>query len=247
VRILGFDTATTATTVALFATTAGGDGVVLAQARDDPPRGSRPHHTTFLLASIAELLQRTGMEWSDVDRLAVGVGPGTFTGLRVGIATARALGRARGIPMVGVSTLRSLAVGAARAGVDREAGADAIVAVLDARRGEVFAAAWRGDERPGEPPALLAPRALSPPALATWIAALSARAVAVGDGAVEFRAVLEHSGVVVSEDDSELHRVSAVNHCRLASDQPASDPDEVAPEYLRLPDAQIAARAVRQQ
>ncbi|MDE3134269.1 MAG: tRNA (adenosine(37)-N6)-threonylcarbamoyltransferase complex dimerization subunit type 1 TsaB, partial [Acidobacteriota bacterium] len=101
-RILAFDTATALTTVALL-----GDGVDLS-AVDDPPVGARPGHAQRLLALIQELLERAGAGWEEVDRIAVGTGPGTFTGLRIGIATAEALAAATGTPVLGVSTLRSL-------------------------------------------------------------------------------------------------------------------------------------------
>src|SRR5438270_483131 len=85
------------------------------------------------------------------DRIAVGVGPGTFTGLRIGLATARALAQARSIPLVGISTAASLALGAwAHA---RAEGCEAVLAVIDARRAEVFAAAW--PVSPADPTAVL--------------------------------------------------------------------------------------------
>jgi tRNA threonylcarbamoyladenosine biosynthesis protein TsaB len=228
-KILAFDTATEATAVALCL-----DGAAL-EARDDPPPGTRPRHAGKLLVLIAELLGRGNVSWSELDRIAVGVGPGTFTGLRIGIATARGLARARDIPLVGVSTLRSLALG-----VDAVEGVDAVAAVIDARRGEVFAAAWStGAGRP-----LLTPRAMAPTELAGELDALRAgRVLAIGSGAVEFRHVLERSAAEVPENASGLHRVTAINHCRLAPDLRAGDPDQVRPEYLRLPDAEIALRA----
>ena len=106
--ILGFDTATPSTAVALWSP----DHAV--ERRDDPPPGTRPAHASRLLALIEEVLSG---DWSAVERIAVGIGPGGFTGLRLGIATARALSQARDLPLVGVSSLAALA--AAVAGSDR--------------------------------------------------------------------------------------------------------------------------------
>ncbi len=232
-KLLAFDTATRATTVALDL----GEGRIV-EARDDPPPGLRPNHTTRLMALIVELLAQTGTSWEELERIAVGVGPGTFTGLRIGVATARALGRARNIPLVGVSTLEALAING-----EHEDGREGVLAVLDARRGEVFAAAWStaGDRR--EP--LLSSRAIAPQDLADLIPRISPRTLAIGEGAVEFRTVLERSGVRIPDDRSEIHRVTAACHCRLARSLPLSDPDEIRPEYLRLPDAELARRAAK--
>ncbi|MBV9839686.1 MAG: tRNA (adenosine(37)-N6)-threonylcarbamoyltransferase complex dimerization subunit type 1 TsaB [Solirubrobacterales bacterium] len=235
-RVLALDTATRASTVALWDST-GELGIL--EARDDPPPGARPNHTTRLLALVAELLERGHAGWERIERIAVGVGPGTFTGLRIGIATARALARARSIPLVGVSTLESLALGATGIAEDR-----VILTVLDARRGEAFAAAWRPSATDASRPApLLAPQAISPPALASATAELAPASVAVGEGALEFRQVLERSGIWVPDERSGAHPVSARHHCRLASLLSASDPDQIRPDYLRLPDAEIALRA----
>jgi tRNA threonylcarbamoyladenosine biosynthesis protein TsaB len=245
-RILAFDTATRATTVALLNTE---DGAIV-ERRDDPVSG-RPRHTGQLMTLIVEVLgdadadAGVGVGWSEVDRIAVGVGPGTFTGLRIGIATALALARARQIPLVGVSTLRSLALGAARSNASEP---DAILSVLDARRSEVFAAGWSVQAAAGlssdpVPEPLLSPLALAPAALAEASARLQRRWLAVGDGAVEFRAALEPSGAWIPEDNSQLHRVSAIHHCRLAGGLRPESPNSVRPEYLRLPDAEISLRS----
>ena len=208
--ILAFDTATPATTVALS-----GVGDVVFTARHDPLPGERPGHATRLLPLVARVMERAGVGWDGVDRIAVGVGPGTFTGLRIGIATARALARARSLPLVGVSTLQSLAL--ARPHSDAvPAGLDEVLAVLDARRGEVFAATWRMDEAGEFDSALLPPRALAPEALAELVTPLGPTTLAIGDGAIAFREVLERSGSFIPEDDSPLHKVTATNHCRLA-------------------------------
>lgn len=239
-KVLAFDTATRASSVALWDT----DGFdPPREARDDPSPGERPGHARCLLPLIAGLMESSGTDWAGIDRLAVGVGPGTFTGLRIGIATARALSRARRIPLVGVSTLESLALGA-RLDPRLPSGIETLLSVIDARRREVFAAGWRLGEDPSAvaPLPSLRPRALRPERLASVIAGLSERVIAVGDGAVEFREVLESSGASIPADDSELHRVSAANHCRLAARKQAGKPDQVSPEYLRLPDAEIGHR-----
>jgi len=246
VRILAFDTATRATTVALL-----GVGDVVYTARDDPLAGERPGHATRLLPLTALVMERAGIGWDAVDRIAVGIGPGTFTGLRIGIATARALARARSIPLVGVSTLQSMALAGPRARValgGPEAGPtpaalfDVVLAVLDARRGEVFAASWRIDEVEDFETALLLPRALAPEVLAELVAPLGPSTLAIGDGAVAFRQAVERSGAFIPDDDSQLHRVTATNHCRLAGSLQSSGADEVRPDYLRAPDAEMAHR-----
>jgi tRNA threonylcarbamoyladenosine biosynthesis protein TsaB len=225
--ILAFDTATPATAVALATT--GGD--VLAR-RHEPAEGERPGHATQLLPLAFALLDEAGLDWGELGRIGVGVGPGTFTGLRIGIATARALAHAHDLPLVGVSTLRSLAVAAAPVAPDRP-----LLAVLDARRGEAFAAAFSpaGEE-------LLAPAACAPQALAAAVRALPAAPLAVGDGALRFRAELEAAGAVVPADDSPQHRVDAAMHCRLAAALEPVARDAVLPAYLRLPDAELARR-----
>ena len=244
-RILAFDTATRATAAALWDSEAAGRAI---EVRDDPRPGERPRHAAILLRSIVELLERGSVSWGDVDRIAVGVGPGTFTGLRIGIATAKALSRSRGIPLVGVSTLESLALGALLPGRVSER-PSAVAAVIDARRREVFAAGWRLSSDTCDALAaerrFLEPRALGPADLAQRLRAIGSRVLALGDGAVEFRVVLERSGASIPDDDSELHRVSAINHCRLATGLRAGAPDEIRPEYLRVPDAEIAVRATR--
>ena len=221
--ILGLDTATAATAAALWAP----EGPAV-EARDDPEPGARPAHATRLLTLVEEVLATTGGGWEDVERIAVGVGPGGFTGLRHGIATARALAQARGLPLVGVSSLQALAAGAA--------GGDArtVLAVIDARRGEVFAAAWHGGER------LLEPVAVAPADLAARLAGGSLAApLAVGDGAVRFREELERAGAAVPADRSPSHRVSALQVCRIGAAGAAAERDALVPDYRRDPDAAL--------
>jgi tRNA threonylcarbamoyladenosine biosynthesis protein TsaB len=235
VTIVALDTATRATVAALLRT---GDPPLELEARDDPAPGERPRHATRVLELVADVLDRGGVGWGDVDAIAVGVGPGTFTGLRIGVASARALARAREIPLIGVSTLQSLACNAL-SDVGR---AGSVLAVLDARRREVFAAGWPVGLQQG-PPTLLSPRACAPEALGQVVEAMRPGPLAIGEGAVEFREVLERAGALIPDDQSAIHRVSAINHCRLALSMRGSSPDQVQPEYLRLPDAEIGRRA----
>ncbi len=139
VQLLAFDTATPATSVALLRA----DGEALTR-RHEPAPGERPGHVAELLPLALALLDEAGTTLAQLDRLAVGVGPGTFTGLRIGVATARALAQAHRLPLVGVSTLRALAAAADDAAAGD--GAPVVLAVLDARRGEAFAAAWAAGE-----------------------------------------------------------------------------------------------------
>jgi tRNA threonylcarbamoyladenosine biosynthesis protein TsaB len=183
-------------------------------------------------------MREAGVSWEQVDRIAVGLGPGTFTGLRIGLATAKALAQATGIPVVGVSTLQALAVGVRRldAGGAETSGLDTVLAVLDARRGEVYAGAWDLRRLDGSP--VLAPRALAPDALRDALAGGGSRLLAIGEGAIAFREGLERGGMYVPPDSSDLHRVTAVSHCLLARDLPATPPAALVPDYQRLPDAQ---------
>jgi tRNA threonylcarbamoyladenosine biosynthesis protein TsaB len=238
-RVLGFDTATSATAVGLLELAADGRELTAIERRDDPPPRTRPRHTSALLALAIDALDEAGVGWDELDLLAVGTGPGTFTGLRIGISTARALARARELPIVGVSTLRSLASGAVAAA---QAQSRLALAVLDARRGEVFAAGWADPKAPSA--TLLAPAAVAPERLADALTETGERWLAVGDGAVAFRQVLERSGARVPDDGAALHRANALTHCRLATGLRPQNPNDVRPEYIRLSDAELTLRPV---
>jgi tRNA threonylcarbamoyladenosine biosynthesis protein TsaB len=227
--VLGFDTATPATAVGLRLS----DGTTL-RAYDQPAAGERPGHTKQSLTLASRLLAQAGIGWGALERIAVGVGPGTFTGLRVGIATARGLAQSLGIEVVGVGSLRVLAQAALR-----EPGSPArrgVLAAIDARRGEAFAAAY---DAQGE---LAPPRALPPEGLAAIPGELGGKRewLAVGDGALRFRGCLEAIAVAVPVEPSPLHRVDAGVLCELALSEPAGDLEAVLPDYSRRPDAEIA-------
>jgi tRNA threonylcarbamoyladenosine biosynthesis protein TsaB len=226
--VLGIDTATPATAVGLALP----DGTV-AQLRDDPRPGERPGHSTRLLPLAHQLLAEAGLGWDRIERIAVGVGPGTFTGLRIGIATARALVQSLQIELVGISSLRALA-----------RGGDRTVAAIDARRGEVFVAAYDAEREP------LRPQAVRPDALPGLFEAApfegsAERWTAVGDGASLYRDAFEQLGLHVPADGSGRHSIQASAICALAAGSPTSTSGlEVVPEYLRRPDAEASLEGV---
>ncbi|HET9325118.1 MAG TPA: tRNA (adenosine(37)-N6)-threonylcarbamoyltransferase complex dimerization subunit type 1 TsaB [Gaiellaceae bacterium] len=194
--ILAFDTATDRATSALV-----WDGELLGELT------SRP---VTVLEDLDALLRRGGVRDSQVEGIAVGIGPGSFTGLRMGLITARTLAFAWGVGLAGVPTLDALA-----------AGAPGAVPVIDARRREVFALVE------GEP-VVLAPADLP----------VEAGRAYVGDGAVRYREEIEGRGGEVPPDESELHLPRARFHATLA--ESFGTPDLVQPMYLRIPDVDQA-------
>jgi tRNA threonylcarbamoyladenosine biosynthesis protein TsaB len=197
----------------------------------------RPDHSAELLPTLASLLDEAGAEWSEVRLIAVGIGPGTFTGLRIGVATARALASALGVDMAPVSSLAALAAGAARWGGKQD---NPLLPLIDARRRQVFAALY--EDGPGMP-ASWGPLALRREELIERVTGHTSKrgppTLATGDWALESRADLEAVGVVVPPADPGLHSVDALKLCRLAEGTPPVPPDEVRPAYVRQPDAEI--------
>lgn len=223
--VLAFDTATDDTAVAVV----DGGRVLFDQVRG--PRDGRPQHGPALLEMVEQAVATAG-GWRSIKRLVVGVGPGSFTGLRVGMATANALARSAGIELVGATTLDSLAVGAlSRGPVDGP-----VLCALDARRGQVFAALYEGDAEVssgGQPRRLVEPFVAAPTELP---AALAERlpAIAVGSGALRFIDQLEADGINVAESDHPAHRISASWTAGLGS----NSGQPIEPIYLRPPDAE---------
>jgi tRNA threonylcarbamoyladenosine biosynthesis protein TsaB len=165
--------------------------------------------------------------WERVDLLAVGLGPGTFTGLRVGIASARGLAVSLGLPVRGVCTLDALAAGIGGLGTE-----GARLAVLDGWRGEVFAALYDADGS-----RIWEPAVHRPEKLAERVAELGETPSVAGSGAVRFRDELARDGVRIADDSDPVHRVAARHVCALAAADGA-ETDGLAPIYLRPPDAE---------
>jgi tRNA threonylcarbamoyladenosine biosynthesis protein TsaB len=241
--VLGFDTATRATAVALML-----DGREVLRARDDPGPDEHPGHATRLLAMAGELLATAGIGWRAVERIAVGLGPGTFTGLRVGVATARGLAQSLSSELVGVSS--SLALATAAAGPQQGPHEGRVLALIDARRGEVFAAAY-GASGPHSASELVPPRAIAPDQLGSVIALAEEHGagvggwLAVGDGAVRYRGQIETFDLKIPADSSSLHLVDAGTICELALDErPVTAYEQILPDYRRRPDAELALESV---
>lgn len=230
---VGFDTSMAVTAACVIGP--GGEPV-----RTPPPGPERllgpPEHSAELLPALAALLERAGTRWDDVEAIAVGVGPGTFTGLRIGVATARALAQGLGVYLHPVSSLEALAAGLA-------AGAEPgmpLLPLIDAKRGQVFVSLFRAAE-PLERE--WGPLALAPDELDNRIAGLGEAPVAAGDWALKSRSRLEAAGAVVSAPDSGLHAIDALHVCRLAREREPQPPERVEPVYVRQPDAEIARSA----
>jgi tRNA threonylcarbamoyladenosine biosynthesis protein TsaB len=209
--ILALDASTPVTTVAL----ARSNGREVLAEVSLTARGA----SETLLPAIHAALDLAGEDLGSVGRVLAGVGPGTFTGIRIAAATARALSAGAGIPLSKNSTLDALAAPARSYSGD-------VLAVLDARRGQVFACRY-SEAGPTTGIYCLTPEELS----------VEGGPLVVGDGAVRYRGALSGLGRIPPEE-SPLHRVTAVGHVISADLTPVS-PDELVPIYVREPDAEV--------
>ena len=221
--MVGFDTATDETVVGAI------DGAENVFERAHPPE-QRPVHSQTLLATVEEAVAELG-GWGSVDRIAVGIGPGTFTGIRIGVATAAGLAASAGCQAVGVSTLAALArtIGMT---TDRD-----VMALIDARRGEVFGGLF---ERTGTE--LEAPFACGPEQLIDRLRAAGAAGpvpLVAGPGAVRFRDELLRAGFETEPAGSPVHRLAGRSLCELGATATRTGPKTLEPLYLRIPDAQL--------
>lgn len=221
-RIIGFDTATDDTVVAATV-----DGKTVAESLIGPGAKGRPVHSDALLATLTEAAESAG-GWGRVDRIAVGTGPGTFTGIRIGLATANGLALSTGITLAGVSTLAALSIPM------REPGSS-ILTLLDARRGEVFAALY-GPE--GE--TVWSPFVCSPEDLVSRLDGFGRQLKAGGPGAVRFKQELDRVGVSITGPEAGTNHLSGRSICELgAVAKPHNESNPLEPTYLRVPDAQL--------
>lgn len=186
-------------------------------------------HVTTLPALIAEVLAEARATIEDVDGIAVSIGPGSFTGLRIGLALAKGIAFAGGAPLVGVPTLEALAW------VAEAAPGETICAALDARKREVYAALFTATT--AGPRRLTSDLALAPEALAAWLAP---RSVVVGDAAAVYE-VLRVPGHTVRPFATHHPRGGVV--ARLGWERlragPVVNAGELEPTYVRAPDAEL--------
>jgi len=223
--ILAFDSSTPVVSVAVSQRGVGLASMAIARGRSN---------AAHILSAIDAVLAQAGLDLGGLDALACAVGPGSFTGLRVGIATAQGLAEGRGLPVVGVPTLEAYAH--ALPGVD-----GILCPMVDARKKEVYVAGYRWD---GEVPVeLWPPVARSPEDLASKVGDQSL--LLVGEGAAAYRAELEATlGTRARFGPTDLAFSNALRVARLGADLLAqgagADPAALRPIYGRPSEAELA-------
>jgi len=222
VLTLGIETATEQVSVAI----GGHEGII---ALFEVARGRR--HAEVLVPAVDFLSAQADIGLDELGLIAVDVGPGLFTGMRVGLAAAKALAQALRLPMIGISSLDLLAFPHRRS--DR-----VVVPVVDARRGEVFYAMYR--QVPGGVQQVMAPRVGPVDQLVGDLIARAQDALCVGDGALRHRsAILEGIHCEIADDaHPSAGPLVQLAHARALREEWVS-PGEIRPIYLRHPDAQI--------
>jgi tRNA threonylcarbamoyladenosine biosynthesis protein TsaB len=210
----------------------------LALVRDERPVAEmwlapEPGAGRRVLEAVHGLLTAVGARAAEIDEIVVGVGPGGFTGLRIGLATALGLGQALAVPVTGASSLEALALGLA---VHAPEGA-LVAPVLDARRRELFAALYRAAD--GGLEEIIAPLAVAPAALAARLAEAGEPVWVGGEGVAAGGDALVSPAVRLVPPGAPAHRVAAaalVRRVRVGAAVPAR------PVYARLPDAEVNRR-----
>jgi tRNA threonylcarbamoyladenosine biosynthesis protein TsaB len=227
-RLVALDTTARAGSVALAI-----DGSVIEARSGDASRT----HGERLPGDILDLLTAHGLRAADIDVYAVAAGPGSFTGLRVGIASIQGLALAHTRRVVAVSALDALAHIAAR---DRSSSTSLTGALIDAQRGEIFGALYRTNVEVA-PPLVSSPRQ----AIAEWKPLLAgADMLAIGDGAARYRDVLEDAlGERVRFSEPLMPQLApaiAEIAYQLAASGATIAPHAIVPIYIRRPDAEMS-------
>ena len=229
--LLALDTATQCCSVAL---TRGGiqDGEMVGAMH----LNGNVTHSRRLLACVDRLMTDCQVDWQGLDGIAVGLGPGSFTGLRIGMATAKGLAAGSGLPLVGVSTLDALVLPLSEEGL--------VCAMQDARKKEVYSCMYRrnGADDP-HPFVRLGERvALSPQALCSTV---TEPVCFVGDGAMVYRELLQGQlGELARFAPAQHHSVNSVAIGLLAAENVRRgdllDTAEASPLYIRASDAELS-------
>jgi tRNA threonylcarbamoyladenosine biosynthesis protein TsaB len=222
--VLGIESATQQVGAAI-----GGHEGVLAAAQT--ARGRR--HAELLTPTIDFVRRSARIELDEISCIAVDLGPGLFTGLRVGVAAGKALAHARRLPMIGVTSLDLLAFPLRHS--HRR-----IVCALDAGRGELFHATYR--QSPGGVQRVTEPEVSSPADLASDLQATGEEVLLAGDGALRYADAFEDIRRVEMADKGEAYPLAGslvqLAHARALREEFVS-PAELTPMYLRKPDAEI--------
>jgi len=195
-------------------------------------------HSERLIASIDTLLEAAELKLQDMDAFAVAIGPGSFTGLRIGLAAAKGFAFVTEKPIVGISSLLGLAYNV-------YGSREPVVAVLDARRGEYYVAAYRFEG--SNVKTLLADSVMKPEELVSYIESLNEKVVVVGDGVYSLhdRTGDRLKDQIIVPPPGDIHpRASTIAHLAMerAKRDDLDDLDQLAPNYIRKSDAELTKR-----
>jgi tRNA threonylcarbamoyladenosine biosynthesis protein TsaB len=220
-KILAFDSATSACSAAIWR-----DGEIPARRFQAMERGQ----SEALIPMVVEVLKEAGLTFAEIDFIAVTVGPGAFTGVRIGLAAARGMALAGGLPIIGVTTFEAMAHGQ---DADERAGRSLVVAI-DAKRTDIYAQSFGPDLSPLGPAAAVMPEAL---ASALPVGPL----LIAGDGASLLRAALGAADMDRIRFAPGIGAPDAVHVAALAAERTATAAVDAAPRplYLRPPDARL--------
>lgn len=217
-KILAMDTAAAACSVAIWQ-----DNQVSQYEFREMTRG----HATELLPMVEAVLDKAGLEVNDLDALAVTVGPGAFTGLRIGLASARGFGAASGLPVIGVTTLETLAYGVGEQDCP-------VLCALDAKRADLYAQLFDGTGK-----AVSEPVARLPEHVVDLLEEGMKKVVVAGDSFARLKDLLAHKGIEAVASDITLPDARHVVEIAALRGLPQASQSRPSAFYIRPPDAEI--------
>jgi tRNA threonylcarbamoyladenosine biosynthesis protein TsaB len=190
-------------------------------------------HSRRLMGSVKWVMESAGVSWEDLDGIGVSIGPGSFTGLRIGLAAAKAMAMATGKPLLGVPTLEALALACSGASDGRLVGV-----LLDARKKEVYAGFYRLDEDRG--PVQVAAPVVVPPG--EVLQQINEPVMLVGPGAAAYQELFDgHEHIALFPGFLSSPRAAYVGMLasRMLGDGVIMDPASAAPLYVRASEAEL--------